>query len=79
MGTIKKIFYDTPSGNITVTFVEECHHLVKPYESLEEVKYSIVHKIPLDIDNIKELFEKTKEFLDWYEEGVDEIEKEESC
>ena len=39
-------------------------------------KYTIRKEIGLDIDDVRDLFEKTKEFLDWYDKGIDEIEKE---
>ncbi len=76
MSRIKEIFYDTPSGNIVIAFIEEHSYLPKPYLDVKAVKYITKSEVYLDIDDVRDLFEKTKEFLEWYDKGVEEIEKE---
>lgn len=69
---IDKIYYDTPSGNISLTFVEEHSYLPKPYVDVKAIKYNTKSEIYLDIDEVRELFKLTKEFLDWYDRYDDE-------
>jgi len=66
MSRIKEMFYDTPSGNITINFIEEWSEL-KSYKKTTHIEKKIIH---LDIDDVRDLFKKTKEFLDWYDKGL---------
>jgi len=66
---IYKMYYDTPSGNISLTFIEENKELIKPYEKREVVTTYLTSEIGLDIDEVRKLSELTKEFLDWYDSG----------